>query len=296
MDHLTTTSGSVYTLQQQFQSRDVLLDGKSLRIHHMAKHIHPAIDGDVPVKNPWNKKVSMSIVDTKTYIPYTGQAQSTSTSDTFILHNFGDYLFLYPFDNMQTPVDIMRFSHAPICHDFRVPMLSVQPTNLVLALLSNDVLVFDPLHGLDTFSHHNRNGAVCCSPITTTKWVQQSHTEFVVAHENGAIYVYDHTFPDESSEFMDVEQPEGEFTLLLQREDRTNPVACWHVSTQAIYDVSFSPNGKYLACVGKTGALIVFQYHMQRKIAMMQSHFGALTCLAWSPNSLYILVCLLNLL
>ncbi|RQM26391.1 hypothetical protein B5M09_005438 [Aphanomyces astaci] len=220
MDHLTTTSGSVYTLQQQFQSRDVLLDGKSLRIHHMAKHIHPAIDGDVPVKNPWNKKVSMSIVDTKTYIPYTGQAQSTSTSDTFILHNFGDYLFL---------------------------------------------------------------------PITTTKWVQQSHTEFVVAHENGAIYVYDHTFPDESSEFMDVEQPEGEFTLLLQREDRTNPVACWHVSMQAIYDVSFSPNGKYLACVGKTGALIVFQYHMQRKIAMMQSHFGALTCLAWSPNSLYIL-------
>ncbi|RHY06337.1 hypothetical protein DYB36_000178 [Aphanomyces astaci] len=180
MDHLTTTSGSVYTLQQQFQSRDVLLDVKSLRIHHMAKHIHPAIDGDVPVKNPWNKKVSMSIVDTKTYIPYTGQAQSTSTSDTFILHNFGDYLFL---------------------------------------------------------------------PITTTKWVQQSHTEFVVAHENGAIYVYDHTFPDESSEFMDVEQPEGEFTLLLQREDRTNPVACWHVSTQAIYDVSFSPNGKYLACV-----------------------------------------------
>ncbi|RHY57700.1 hypothetical protein DYB30_000769 [Aphanomyces astaci] len=195
MDHLTTTSGSVYTLQQQFQSRDVLLDVKSLRIHHMAKHIHPAIDGDVPVKNPWNKKVSMSIVDTKTYIPYTGQAQSTSTSDTFILHNFGDYLFL---------------------------------------------------------------------PITATKWVQQSHTEFVVAHENGAIYVYDHTFPDESSEFMDVEQPEGEFTLLLQREDRTNPVACWHVSTQAIYDVSFSPNGKYLACVGKTGALIVFQYHMQR--------------------------------
>ncbi|ETW03411.1 hypothetical protein, variant [Aphanomyces invadans] len=291
MDHVATSSGSVYTLQQHFRSREVLLHDVTIRIHHMAKHILPPDESELPPpKIPWNKNVSMSMVATTTYIPYSGEAQATSSSsDTFILHNFREFLFLYPFDNMETAVDIMRFTHIPICHDFRVPMLPVQPTNLVVALASCDILVFDPLHGLDTSSHHNRNGGVCSSPIAAAKWVQQSHTEFAVAHENGAIYVYDHTFQDESSyDSMDIEQPEAEFTLLKQREDRTNPVACWHVSSQAIYDLAFSPNGKYMACVGKTGALTVFQYHMQRKIAMMQSHFGALTCLSWSPNSLYI--------
>ncbi|RHY29582.1 hypothetical protein DYB32_005026 [Aphanomyces invadans] len=212
----------------------------------MAKHILPPDESELPPpKIPWNKNVSMSMVATTTYIPYSGEAQATSSSsDTFILHNFREFLFLYPFDNMETAVDIMRFTHIPICHDFRVPMLPVQPTNLVVVLASCDILV---------------------SPIAAAKWVQQSHTEFAVAHENGAIYVYDHTFQDESSyDSMDIEQPEAEFTLLKQREDRTNPVACWHVSSQAIYDLAFSPNGKYMACVGKTGALTVFQYHMQR--------------------------------
>ncbi|KAH9098614.1 hypothetical protein Ae201684P_017826 [Aphanomyces euteiches] len=292
MMDLTTLTGSVYVAAQEFKSRDVLLRDRSVRIHHMATHVASSNDEkeDGRPKTHWNKNCTMSFVDTKTYIPYKGQEQSTTPShDTFILHNFGAYLFLYPFDDMETPVDVMQLASVPICHDFRVPMLPVQPTNLVLALASSDILVFDPLHGLDTFSHHNRKGSICDSPITAIKWVNQSHTEFVVAHESGAMYVYDQTFKDESIESMGVEQPEGEFTLLLQHEDRTNPVSCWQVSTQALYDLAFSPNGKYIACVGKTGLLTVFQYHMQRKIAMMQSQFGALTCLAWSPNSLYIL-------
>ncbi|KAF0691882.1 Aste57867_16966 [Aphanomyces stellatus] len=303
---LTTTSGSVYQFLRQGNAHATLLQSqKTMEIHHMAKHIRPPpehddgddmYDGSNKTVHP-TKLCSMSLVATKTFLPYKSQTSSTavgvstdvSPSDTFLVHNFGDYLFLFPYDDIQTPLDIMKFTQTPMCHDFRVPMLPTQPTNLVLALASSDILVFDPLHGLDTATHHNREGAICASPITATTWVKQSHTQFVVAHANGAMYIYDHTFHDESSDSMDVEQPEGEFTLLRQREDRTNPLMCWQVSTQALLDVAFSPNGKYLACVGKTGLLSVFQYHMQRKIAMMQSHFGALTCLSWSPNSLYIL-------
>jgi hypothetical protein len=140
--------------------------------------------------------------------------------------------------------------------------------------------------------------------MTAVKWVTQSHSEFVVAHENGCLYFYNHTWREESCTHMRREEL-TDFPICTQREDCINPLQYWQVSAKAIYDMAFSPNGKYLAFVGCLGYLTVIQYHLKRyegiisitallfrsrKIGRMQSHFGAFQCLAWSPDSNYILV------
>ncbi|OQR83634.1 dystrophia myotonica WD repeat-containing-like protein [Achlya hypogyna] len=295
MSDLRTTAGSVYRFVRDFVSMDVLRDSQSIALHEMVVPIGEDAknDGRAHRRYHWNHNCGLSFVKTKTYIPYRKPGgpetpTAASTPDAFILHNLLDYVFVYPYPALSTPVDVMHFNSTPISHDFRVPMMPTQPTNVVLALLSSDIVVFDPLHGLDTFSHHNRKGSICSSPVTVVKWVLQSHTEFVVAHESGDVYFYDHTWRDES--LVDMVAEEGtDFPIRCQREDRMNPTLHWQMATSAVYDVAFSPHGKYLATVGRDGALTVVQYHLQRKIALMKSSFGALLTLAWSPDSNYII-------
>ncbi|KDO34971.1 hypothetical protein SPRG_01033 [Saprolegnia parasitica CBS 223.65] len=295
---LRAATGSIYTLQRAFDSMDALASlDKRAGLHMMNVPLGQDDDDDddrdvlAHRRSHWNHKCSLSFVQTKTFIPYRTMAEtprSAKQPDVFVLHNVLDYIFVFPFPSFAAPVDVMRFNSTPICHDFRLPMLPTQPTNVVLALLSSDLVVLDPLHGLDTYSHHNRGGRICASPVTSVKWVGQSHTEFVVAHESGDLFLYDHTWSDESLASL-VSEESPDFPIRSQREDRVNPTLHWKVSSSAIYDVAFSPHGKYLAIAGRDGSLTVVQFHLQRKIALMKSAFGALTTLAWSPDSNYLL-------
>ncbi|OQS04266.1 WD repeat-containing protein 20 [Thraustotheca clavata] len=281
---LVTSTGSRYRLIKEFESKNFIKQGGNLRLHQVK----------VPVRSDfhhgyyWNHNCTMSFVDTTTYIPYQEEIEATNGPATFILHNYLDYVCVHKYPDMKIPIDVMIFDSKPLCHDFRIPMLPTQPTNIVLGLLSSDIVVLDPLHGLDAYSHHNVMGKICSSPITRVKWVNQSHTEFLVAHQSGDVYFYDHTWKEESLEDM-VEETGLDFPVRSQREDRMNPILHWKLSNEAIYDVSFSPDGKYLAAVGRDGNLVVVQYHLQRKIALMSSSFGALQTLAWSPDSKYVL-------
>uniref|UniRef100_A0A8C1LWJ5 Uncharacterized protein n=1 Tax=Cyprinus carpio TaxID=7962 RepID=A0A8C1LWJ5_CYPCA len=51
---------------------------------------------------------------------------------------------------------------------------------------------------------------------------------------------------------------------------------------------SFSPDGKFLACVSQDGFLRVFNFDAVELHGTMKSYFGGLLCVCWSPDGKYI--------
>ncbi|KZS90026.1 WD40 repeat-like protein [Sistotremastrum niveocremeum HHB9708] len=68
-----------------------------------------------------------------------------------------------------------------------------------------------------------------------------------------------------------------------------NPVAHWKVSRRPIPDFTFSPDARYVAVISEDGYLRIIDVEHEDLIDCYASYFGALTCVAWSPDSRFIL-------
>ncbi|KAH7923482.1 WD40 repeat-like protein [Leucogyrophana mollusca] len=74
-------------------------------------------------------------------------------------------------------------------------------------------------------------------------------------------------------------------------KDRTakNPLSHWRVSRRSVVDFVFSPDIKYVAAISEDGCLRVIDPHAEQLVDCYASYFGALTCVAWSPDGRFIL-------
>ncbi|KAH0997140.1 hypothetical protein GBA52_021004 [Prunus armeniaca] len=68
-----------------------------------------------------------------------------------------------------------------------------------------------------------------------------------------------------------------------------NPISRWHICQGSVNSIAYSPDGTYLATVGRDGYLRVFDYSKEQLIFGGKSYYGALLCCAWSPDEKYIL-------
>ncbi|KAF9526954.1 catabolite repression protein creC [Crepidotus variabilis] len=68
-----------------------------------------------------------------------------------------------------------------------------------------------------------------------------------------------------------------------------NPVSHWRVSRRGIVDFVFSPDVKYVAAISEDGCLRVIDSLAEQLVDCYASYFGALTCVAWSPDGRFIL-------
>ncbi|KAG9091315.1 hypothetical protein FRC06_000614 [Ceratobasidium sp. 370] len=69
-----------------------------------------------------------------------------------------------------------------------------------------------------------------------------------------------------------------------------NPVSHWRVTDKkSIADFVFSPDVRYVAVISEDGCLRIIDALTETLMDVYQSYFGALTCLAWSPDGRYIL-------
>eukprot|EP01135_Chromosphaera_perkinsii_P001910 Nk52_evm59s212 gene=Nk52_evmTU59s212 len=73
------------------------------------------------------------------------------------------------------------------------------------------------------------------------------------------------------------------------KNSRSNPVSKWTICPGAINAMSFSPDCKHLAVVGRDGLLKVFDFEKEKLIISFESYFGALLCVCWSPDGRYLL-------
>jgi len=68
-----------------------------------------------------------------------------------------------------------------------------------------------------------------------------------------------------------------------------NPVSHWKVSKRGVVDFVFSPDVKYVAAISEDGCLRVIDALAEQLVDCYAAYFGSLTCVAWSPDSRFII-------
>ncbi|KAJ3568635.1 hypothetical protein NP233_g5575 [Leucocoprinus birnbaumii] len=68
-----------------------------------------------------------------------------------------------------------------------------------------------------------------------------------------------------------------------------NPVSHWRISRKAVVDFVFSPDVKYVAAISEDGCLRIIDALAEQLVDCYASYFGALTCVAWSPDGRFVL-------
>lgn len=122
------------------------------------------------------------------------------------------------------------------------------------------------------------------------KWVPGSESLFLVAHSSGSMYLYnvEHTCGTTAPHYQLLKQGENYSVHTCKSKSTRNPLLKWTVGEGALNEFSFSPDGKFLACVSQDGFLRVFNFDAVELHGTMKSYFGGLLCVCWSPDGKYI--------
>uniref|UniRef100_A0A0E0MD23 Uncharacterized protein n=1 Tax=Oryza punctata TaxID=4537 RepID=A0A0E0MD23_ORYPU len=190
---------------------------------------------------------------------------------TYIIFNIADSLFISDL-NSNRPVKRIRFSDSePLCHAFDSE--AKDGHDLIVGFLSGDV-----------YSMSLRQ-----QRCTGVAWVPGHEGFFVVSNADGNLYVYDKSKDVNTDWTFPTVEDQSEMKISYAKYSKSNPVARWHICQGAINAISFSPDGTYLATVGRDGYLRVFDFAKEQLIFGGKSYFGALLCCSWSMDGKYLL-------
>ncbi|KAI9711879.1 MAG: hypothetical protein M1828_001790 [Chrysothrix sp. TS-e1954] len=200
------------------------------------------------------------------------------------------------------PLTKVLFTRAhPLCHEANQATKHTSHLDVILGFSTADIMWYEPFS--QKYTRINKNGMVNPTPAARIKWVPGSENLFVAAHFDGQLVVYDKDRDDASiiaeEEHLDSSLNIDQFSKrqpriqvkksLLSTNQKTNPVAVWKLSKQRINDLSFSPDGRFLATAAEDGCLRVMDFAKETLLDLYSSYYGGLTCVSWSPDGRYIL-------
>ncbi|XP_054802398.1 uncharacterized protein LOC129306081 isoform X2 [Prosopis cineraria] len=215
---------------------------------------------------------------------------------TYLIFNVGDAIFISDLNSQdKDPVKSIHFSNSnPVCHAFDPD--AKDGHDLLIGLSSGDVYSVSLRQQLQDVGkklvgaqHYNKDGSINNSRCTCMAWVPGVDGAFAVAHADGNLYVYEKSKDGAGDSSFPVIKDQTQFTVAHARYSKSNPMARWHICQGSINSMSFSPDGVYLATVGRDGYLRVFDYSKEQLICGGKSYYGALLCCAWSMDGKYIL-------
>ncbi|KAF7804465.1 WD repeat-containing protein 20-like [Senna tora] len=215
---------------------------------------------------------------------------------TYLIFNVGDAIFISDLNSQdKDPVKSIHFSNSnPVCHAFDQD--AKDGHDLVIGLNSGDVYSVSLRQQLQDVGkklvgahHYNKDGSVNNSRCACIAWVPGGDGAFVVAHADGNMYIYEKSKEGAGDSSFPVIKDQTQFSVAHARYSKSNPIARWHICQGSINSMSFSPDGVYLATVGRDGYLRVFDYSKEQLICGGKSYYGALLCCAWSMDGKYIL-------
>ncbi|CAN6339811.1 unnamed protein product [Urochloa humidicola] len=218
---------------------------------------------------------------------------------TYIVFNAADTLFISDLNSQEKdPIKSIHFSNSnPLCHAFDPD--AKEGHDLIIGMGSGDVYSMslrqqlqDPGRKPVAAQHYNKgdkdgssNGSRCMS----VAWVPEREGIFVVSHSDGNLYVYDKNKDGNTDCTFPAVKDQSQFTVVHAKSSKSNPVARWHICQGSINAISFSPDGAYLATVGRDGYLRVFDFSKEQLIFGGRSYYGALLCCTWSSDGKYLL-------
>uniref|UniRef100_A0A9J7ZPQ3 WD repeat-containing protein 20 n=1 Tax=Cyprinus carpio carpio TaxID=630221 RepID=A0A9J7ZPQ3_CYPCA len=227
-----------------------------------------------------------------------------------ICFNVGRELYFYIYKGVRKAADLSKpidkriyKGTQPTCHDFNHLTATAESVSLLVGFSAGQVQLIDPIKK-ETSKLFNEE--VSCyygksrvndgdllidkSRVTCVKWVPGSESLFLVAHSSGSMYLYnvEHTCGTTVPHYQLLKQGENYSVHTCKSKSTRNPLLKWTVGEGALNEFSFSPDGKFLACVSQDGFLRVFNFDAVELHGTMKSYFGGLLCVCWSPDGKYI--------
>ncbi|ONM33866.1 Transducin/WD40 repeat-like superfamily protein [Zea mays] len=182
---------------------------------------------------------------------------------TYIVFNAADTLFISDLNSQEKdPLKSIHFSNSnPLCHAFDPE--AKEGHDLIIGMGSGDVvaLLSHGCQSVKAFSLLAILMEICTCMIKTRMGTQ------TVRFQLSRISL----------------------SLWLHMQSRSNPVARWHICQGSINAISFSPDGAYLATVGRDGYLRVFDFSKEQLIFGGRSYYGALLCCTWRSVELLLI-------
>ncbi|KAI0818973.1 WD40-repeat-containing domain protein [Irpex lacteus] len=255
----------------------------------------------------------------------TRNLQSRQGEATFLFYNSAkSFIWAEVGSKAKDPLAKIFFSAYPTCHDVNITTASSERIDVIIGFNTGDILWFDPISS--RYGRINKQNIQL--PCSAVRWVPSSPNLFLVAHADGTMVLYDKeredgTFTPKEPPTMELqtrvlngtESPssqDGVWNPLdaiyvtmppwhpaaiaspqpgSKDKDKTpkNPVSHWRVSKKKIVDFVFSPDVKYVAAISEDGCLRIIDAIAEQLVDCYSSYFGALTCVAWSPDGRYIL-------
>ena len=235
-----------------------------------------------PVKEPLKRrKPKSNIVKSNSsfvarVVPHEALSKRLADRDSSGLYAFANvnraFEWLDLSSNLKAePLAKILFTKAHIlCHDVNSRTKDAAHIDVVLGSSAGDILWYEPMS--QKYARMNKNGTINNSAVSRIKWIPGSENLFLAAHMNGVMVVYDkekedapflpeeathedeHVFTDDDRDHLHV------IKSVNSNIQKTNPVACWNVSSQRISDFEFSPDSRHLAVVSEDGCLRVIDY------------------------------------
>ncbi|ONM33864.1 Transducin/WD40 repeat-like superfamily protein [Zea mays] len=218
---------------------------------------------------------------------------------TYIVFNAADTLFISDLNSQEKdPLKSIHFSNSnPLCHafdpeakeghDLIIGMGSgdeLQNTDMRQSLVAREVICIH--HDSKPFLAFYSRVLTRC---TSVAWVPEREGIFVVSHSDGNLYVYDKNKDGNTDCTFPAVKDQSQFMVAHAKSSKSNPVARWHICQGSINAISFSPDGAYLATVGRDGYLRVFDFSKEQLIFGGRSYYGALLCCTWRSVELLLI-------
>ncbi|RMZ75789.1 hypothetical protein DV738_g5270, partial [Chaetothyriales sp. CBS 135597] len=173
------------------------------------------------------------------------------------------------------PMTKILFTRAHmICHDVNALTKHATHMDVIMGSSASDIIWYEPIS--QKYARINKNGAINPTAVTKIRWIPGSETHFLASHMDGSLVVYDK------------EKEDAPF-VVNSANQKTNPVAFWKISHQAINDFAFSPDSRHLAVVGEDGYLRIIDYLREKLTDVYCSYYGGFTCVTFSPDGKYVL-------
>ncbi|CAM6092794.1 unnamed protein product [Calypogeia fissa] len=226
-------------------------------------------------------------------------ASSYDGEGTYIIYNIADTIFVSDYHSQdKDPVKCFQITPIPLCHTFDPD--AKDGHDFLVGLVSGDVYsaslrqqLQDPGKKIVSATHYSKDASIVPNRLenrcTVVAWVPQCEGKFLSANADGNIYIYDKNKEGSGDVAFPPLKEGAPFSVAHAKSTKSNPIARWHVCNGAINGVAFSPNGMYMAVVGRDGYLRVFDYDKELLVCGSKSYFGSLLCCAWSPDGKYVL-------
>ncbi|KAH7341135.1 WD40-repeat-containing domain protein [Rhizoctonia solani] len=236
---------------------------------------------------------------------------------TFMFYNAGkSFYWMDVSGKLKEPLARISFSQFPTCH--AVNTLTSSSTCLDIVIGFNTGISSEPLSSryvrINKQVVHNANQPMNLSPCTQVRWVPSSATLLLASYADGTIVVYDTERQDAAFVPHDPSKPmppppSGSASTGSERmwdplneilvtsntgsdaKNLKNPVSHWRLTEKKSVVGRFRvfPDVRYVAAISEDGCLRIIDALSETLMDVYQAYFGALTCLAWSPDGRYIL-------